>query len=847
MSRSLPCLTGFPGQRHTLLAAAAMAVVAGMAPAHARTAGQVEFNSSFSAAIGGLDVSRFSHGNPLEAGVYNVDVRLNGEPVRRMDITFVDSDTPHAAQPCLPASLLRELGLKDSYLLATDETSAPECVALEARVDGAHVRYDDHALQLDLSIPQAALQRDARGLVPANARDAGVNAGFVNYNANHYRSHGTASSFLGLDTGINLGAWRLRHRSSFSHSNGQTGINVIGSALQRELPRWNSQLLLGQGTTGGELFDGLPFTGARVASDERMLPDSLRGYAPVVRGLAQGNARVTVRQGGSVVYETTVPPGPFAIDDLYATTGGGDLEVTVTEADGREDHFTVAFSAVPQALREGMQRFSATVGALRDTGGTARAPRFAEATYARGLSNHLTVLGGLQLASGYQATLAGAALNTRFGAFGADLTHARSRLPGAVASAGQSYRFNYQRSIASTGTNLGLAAYRYSTEGYLTLSDAAQRAQDDRSPPGAGPLRTRNRLQLNIYQRLGERSQLYLTGGHTGYWDQARSSTDLQLGLYSNWKAANYNVSATRYRMPDGRPDTRLAFSVRLPLGQRADAPRLSSSVNHSDLGQQYQLGMNGVLGDNAQLNYSLAASRGEGGAGYDGYASYLGGRGSLSAGYSRRDGGGGMNVGASGSVVLHGGGVNLGNALGDSFALVHAEGAQGARVQGGRRVTVAGNGYAVVPYTTPYRWNTLDLDTSRLPLDVEVEGGSQRVAPTAGSIAKVTFAASRERTLFIDTTDGDAPPLPFAAAVSGEDGRLLGHVGQGGVIALRGAQAAGSVWVALGQDQRCRLDYALPAHPDAQGLYWTQARCVAPPATATATSPSAIPFDPAP
>ncbi|PTA74190.1 usher protein, partial [Bacillus sp. Nf3] len=166
------------------------------------------------------------------------------------------------------------------------------------------------------------------------------------------------------------------------------------------------------------------FTGARVATDERMLPDSLRGYAPVVRGIAQSNAKVTVRQNGGVLYETAVAPGPFVIDDLYPTSGGGDLDVTVTEVDGREERFTVSFSAVPQALREGNQRFSVTAGALRDTGLAQDQLRFAEATYARGLSNHVTLLGGVQVADDFQSGLLGAAFNTPFGAIGADITHA---------------------------------------------------------------------------------------------------------------------------------------------------------------------------------------------------------------------------------------------------------------------------------------------------------------------------------------------------------------------------------------------------------------------------------------
>jgi len=71
------------------------------------------------------------------------------------------------------------------------------------------------------------------------------------------------------------------------------------------------------------------FRGVRMDSDERMRPDSQRGFAPIVRGIAQSNAMVSISQLGQEIYQTNVPPGPFVIDDLYPTGVGGDLLVTI--------------------------------------------------------------------------------------------------------------------------------------------------------------------------------------------------------------------------------------------------------------------------------------------------------------------------------------------------------------------------------------------------------------------------------------------------------------------------------------------------------------------------------------
>lgn len=784
-------------------------------------AAPVEFSEGF--LIGGeaIDMTRYANGNPLPAGDYAVDVHVNGQFMRSQDIRFVIDDDPHLAVPCLSPTLVRTLPLKPAFLetLPVDERA---CVQLPTLVDGASIAFDSGELQVSISIPQAAQAVAARGFVAPELRDDGITAAFIDYSASHYRSRGNGSSYLGLRAGLNLGAWRLRHRASFTQGNQGTAHQVISSHLQRDVPRWNSQLLLGQGNTGGELFESVPFTGVRVASDERMLPDSLRGYAPVVRGIAEGNAVVTIRQNGSIIHESNVAPGPFAIEDLYPTNFGGDLEVSVSEADGRVQRFTVNFSAVPQALRAGASRFAFTVGELRDTGTTLQTLRFAEGTYARGLNNRLTVLGGAQLGEGYHALLAGAAVNTAIGAFGADVTHSRARLRGSETVTGNSFRLNYQRYVASTGTNFGLAAYRYSTRGFLNLNDAARVHDDDW---GYGQ-RARQRYQVNFSQKVGQRSNLYLSGGHVSYWDSARRRNDFQLGFQSTLGRMNYSVSALRYRLGDGRQDTRYAFTLSVPLGRSANAPRASTQLSQADSGRQSQLGISGSVGQSRALSYSLSSAQDKGQNSHSAYAAWQGSHGNLNAGYSRSGGYRSLSLGASGSVAVHGGGLNLGAPVGEGFALVQAPGAQGARIGSGS-LRVARNGYALLPHISPYRWNTIDLDPSGLPIEVELLQTSHRVAPTAGGIVRVPFQVRRERTLFIDATDALGQPLPFAAAVQTEDGTPAGAVGQGGVIQLRGAQDSGVLIVDPEGKRRCRIDYRMPDAPDAYGLSWSQVVCM--------------------
>ncbi|WP_163466741.1 fimbria/pilus outer membrane usher protein, partial [Klebsiella oxytoca] len=115
----------------------------------------------------------------------------------------------------------------------------------------------------------------------------------------------------------------------------------VNTWLERDITALRSRLTLGDSYTNGDVFDGINFRGAQLASDDNMLPDSQKGFAPVIHGIARGTAQVSVKQNGYEIYQSTVPPGPFTINDLYSAGNGGDLQVTIKEADGSSQVFTV--------------------------------------------------------------------------------------------------------------------------------------------------------------------------------------------------------------------------------------------------------------------------------------------------------------------------------------------------------------------------------------------------------------------------------------------------------------------------------------------------------------------------
>lgn len=140
----------------------------------------------------------------------------------------------------------------------------------------------------------------------------------------------------------------------------------------------------------------------------------MKGFAPVIRGVAKSSAQVTVEQNGYTIYKTNVPAGPFAINNLYPTGGSGDLYVTIKESDGSEQHFIVPYASVPVLQREGHLKYDLTVGRTRSSDSHSAQQNFAELTALYGLAGGITAYGGIESTLSndiYHAALIGTGLN----------------------------------------------------------------------------------------------------------------------------------------------------------------------------------------------------------------------------------------------------------------------------------------------------------------------------------------------------------------------------------------------------------------------------------------------------
>jgi outer membrane usher protein len=824
------------------------------------------------------DLSQFQADGTQLPGVYQVDIFLNQNAITRESVRFdaLPADAAKRATrdgtgllPCLNRKMLSSAGIKTELFPALMALDDKQCVNLADYIPGGFTVFDFQKMRLDLSVPQIVTRNRARGETDPALWDAGINAAMMNYSFSGNNRFGGISNdtsyYLRLGSGLNLGNWRLRDDRNWNYYESRYGSRQqwqrMRTYAERPIISLKSNLVLGESVTGSDIFDSLGFRGVQLASDDTMLPDTLNGFAPVVRGVAESNAEVSIRQNGYIIYRTTVSPGAFEITDLNSMYASGDLEVSVKEASGRVQVFSVPYSTLPVLQREDRIKYSLTAGRYRGSSDRYSDPAFSQGTLMWGLPHNVTLYGGMQFSSDYLSMQSGAGINMgRFGAISADVTHANSTLADGTKYQGQSLRFLYAHAFNPTGTTFRLTGYRYSTRGYHTLDETALKTMTGRRNEHTGldeqgqPVidtwsdyyslynNKRARFEANISQSLGDYGSVWLTGVRQTYWNTSSGSDSLRAGYSNTIGPVNYSVNYGYSRYKNDNAPSYKDHSINLSLSVPLDRLLSWSSRNpvyatfngsrdgHGNFSQQSGLSGQLLADRNLDWNVSQGYSRGQGTQGTQGTSGntglrYKGGYGNADLGYSYSRDSQQLSYGVSGGALLHRNGLTFGQPLGETSVLIATPGVSGVGVSNEPGVSTDWQGYTIKPYASAYRENRIQVNTESLDEQTDVDNTVARIIPTKGAVVRTEFKARRGYRLLM-TLLHNGRPLPFGTVVTAGDSSSI--VADGGQVYLSGMSEQGRVTASWGDGvaRHCQADYRLTSPEKANAVIRIDSVC---------------------
>lgn len=781
--------------------------------------GKMEYNASFIQGIN-VDVSDYSYGNPVPEGTYTTDVIINSNNRGKHSIPFKNIKNNKQAEACFTLEQIKEFGIIPDSELGTGKNSdngeTGTCHPLSFFVSYAKVYYNTADLTLNITVPQASLGQGYSDYIDPSRWDAGVTALFVDYNLNSYLSsnkNGNSkdtnyNTNINWIAGFNYGGWRFRNRSNsvWSKDNNFSNKNIQLYA-ETDITPWESRLTLGETFTSGRIFDSYGIRGAILGTNTKMRPDSLNNFIPVITGIADSNARVLLRQNDYTIYETTVTPGPFELRNYGALGNNGTLQLVIIEADGREKVQDIVFSAPPMMLHPDTIQYAISAGELRD-GSAGASPVVVEGEFLQGINNFLTWYTGFQLSENYQSVAIGNALNTPLGGISVDMTHANSDLKN-TSQSGESFRISYSRLFEDTGSNVVVSSYRYSNNGYLNFRDATmirERGEnyDERKTDENGRIinsylavRAKNQYALTFNQRLWGNSSVSVMGNYYDYWNERNPSSQWTMSYQQSLEYFSYSLAYQRAKTNDNSYDNTYVVSVNIPLHrgynyQPAFNNLALTATRNADGNTAFQTSASGSQGEQNEFSYGIGAtanSHSEVSDSLNGSASVrtrLGTYG-VTASMDNRSSRQG-SVSANGSIVAHAGGVTLGPPVGDApFAIIEAEGAEGAAVLSGSGSKVDGRGYAIVPYLNSYRENQVGLDPSKVSQDVDLIDDLAVVVPRDGAVLAVKVKTNVGKPVVLIVKGKNGEFLPIGTNIYNSSGEYQTIVGQAGMAYLRG------------------------------------------------------------
>lgn len=824
---------------------------------HSALAEEYRFDNNLLAGSGfakGISLEKFNDTEVIIApGQQNLDLVLNGTKIKsQVPVKFQKiNPTDKSAQLCLDAELIKLLQLK------IQPSSLPQvpCLSLADITRQGSWRIKPSTLSVEFSIPQIMLNRPPRDYIPVAEWDAGAPLLFLRHNTSYTRNilRDIHYSYLWsmINAGANMGMWQLRHQANLRYMQSSTAGNAykwnsVRTWVQRPLPAISSELMVGDTYTDSAMFGSISFNGVKLYTDQSMWPQGKLGYAPEIRGVANTNARVLIRQAGHLIYETQVPPGPFLIDDLYNTRSQGDIEVQIIETDGKSSFFVVPYAAVPGSMRPGNMSYQLAAGKVRNYYSVQNA--FAEGVLQYGVNNRFTANTGARFANNYQALLAGGVFASELGALSLNTTWSHAQVENNQSKSGWRAEAAYSKTFPSN-TNIVLAAYRYSTAGYRDLQDVlgVRRQQQNGANYYSDTLKQRNRFTATLSQNMDEYGTLSLSGSSTDYYNNRSRITELQLSYNNIWKKLSYNINVGRqrsswsntnyiYSVNDAEYDSSryqkytenvVSIGFSIPLDWRDSRSSVSFDMTKNKNTRTAMTTLSGSAGEENDFTYSLYAN-------HDKYTALEQGRshtmrwganvqertrsGTMRASYAHSGKDHQLGLGTAGTLALHSGGVTYGPYASDTFALVEAKGASGARINNAQGARIDVFGYGIAPSLAPYRYNTISIDGNSLDQDVELEGGNVRVVPVRGAVPKVAFNTLGGTPALIAVMMPDGSPVPMGAEVQDRDGKNIGMAGQNGQVYARLPDASGTLFIRWDSKQTCRVNYQMPARNKASG-----------------------------
>jgi len=725
-------------------------------------------------------------------------VILNGEEVAQNALALKAIDGSIA----LRASDLRVWRVRlpsESKISFGDEEFIP-LIAFPA----AFFEIDPTTLSLTIDLPPAAFETTlitTRPVIPAPQGGAGT---YLNYDLVHTDGEQSGNVTSGVAELVMFATpkWGVLTNSVLLNDLGDPANSTrLASFWSKDLVNRRESITIGDGfTTASALAVPTRFGGVQWGTNFSVDPGFVSVPTTSIAGITERQAVVELFVDGALRQTSSVPAGPFEIEQVSGMTGQGEMQMVITDLLGRRQVIVQPYYLGPTNLASGVEDYSIQAGAIRRDYGKASTDygsEFAGADYRRGLTDRVTLGGHMEVTETFQVGgVEGAFVMPGFGTLG--LTALMSS------------------SSEHSGWRTGLS-FDYRTRHY-GFGFASKWTTRDFRQIGLGvgtlPPSREDRAYFNL--SMGFRGNFGVSWAKRVL--RGEDSQSVVSAMYTvNLGFTTLLLQGVKVYEPD--PATTVNLTLVIPLGLSRSAQLGGAWERDGRTGFiQYQK----TLGQaDTGYAYRFRAENSDHGirstARYDGSAALHGRNGRIAIDAAYYDESYIYRAGLSGGLAFMDGDVFLTRSIGHGLAVVDTGGVGGLTVyrENHEVGSTDKDGRILVPQLHPYYGNRLSIDPLDAPLDTTVDEIEKFAVPYTRAGVVVRFPIKQSHSVTLTLVDSAGDFIPTGSIVRA--GSVAAHepVARDGFLYLRDLDIGQTTFSVDIDEQTCEFTLNISHHSE--------------------------------
>ena len=637
--------------------------------------------------------------------------------------------------------------------------------------------------------------------------DPTMPSAFLNYDLSYSRSYlksAPSLESLGMlgelgfsnDFGVFTSSFAGRNLTNDQTLGGTSNWARLETSFIRNFPDSNQTLRVGDGMTRlGMLGRQTYFGGVQFGSNYVLNPGFVTQPQPALNGLSSAPSTVELYVNDVLRQVSSVPTGPFALENLPVLTGNGEARLVVRDLLGRETVISQSFFTSPKLLAPGLNDWNLSAGRVRRNLGTPESDYgagFGTGLWRHGISNRLTLEGQAETTAGL-----------RRGSLGMVTTLPWQTLGQAALGASSSQTEGMGRQWL-----LGLEKAGMTSSGSFQAQGASEHFRQLGLETSAPRLQLAGNMNY-MSRTLGSFGVGFANINSYANATQAAQRITTATGNYSTKLTERVTLNVVLSKVLTGPRGTALGATLVIPLGNKIIT---TASVQKHDGANDLLLTASRSQDQDQPVSWRVLAGRQSEVSRAEGGLYYLGRYGQVNGDLSTSNNQTAVRLGAMGALVFAERSLFASQRLDNSFALVELAGYPDVGVGLGNTMLTRtdSKGLALLPRLVPYQQNAIRLDASEVPLSAELDSIEKMGVPRQRSGVKIVFPARVGRAALLRILLDDGEPAPAGATVNISGETEVFYVARRGEAFVTGLKPNNRVELHW-QDQQCSLPVDLP------------------------------------